>query len=155
MILSRKSKLQQFAVASIAAFAIATPTYSAPADSSVAASSTSSMSAPDISGTYICTGVDNTDRNSQYTVELTVTKSGDGYSYKGLEKGIDNKSQTYLGTGLFAQNSTTTIGSIFWQENDPSKSGVVIHQIQPDGTWKGIWTWRDKVGINTETCQKK
>lgn len=109
---------------------------------------------PDISGSYICSGQDVSD-NSQYTVELTVTKAGDSYRYKGVEKGIDNKTQNFLGTILFAKNSNTIFAADFSREDDPSKSGVIISQIQPDGSWESVWTWKDKTGTNTETCKKK
>jgi hypothetical protein len=107
----------------------------------------------DISGNYICSGNDVSD-NSQYTVELSVTKSGDAYHYKGVEKGINNKKRSYLGTVLFAKNLNNVFASEFWQEDDPSKSGVIISQIQPDGGWESVWRWKDKTGINSETCKK-
>lgn len=155
MSLSRVSKIPALALL-LSAASIVTPVHAAASDSMASPSSASATAsaAPDISGVYVCSGNDVTDK-SQYTVELTVTKSGDVYLFKGAEKGIDNKAQNFLGTGLFAKNSNTTIASTFWQTDNPTISGVVIHQIQPDGTWQGVWTWRDKVGVNTETCQKK
>lgn len=108
----------------------------------------------DISGNYICSGKDISD-NSQFTEELTVKKTGDVYVFTSQEKGINNQTQKYLGTGLFAKNSNSTFAATFWQENDPNKSGIMIGQIQPDGGWESVWTWRDSTRMNSEVCKKK
>lgn len=107
----------------------------------------------DISGNYTCTGTDVSD-NSQYTVDLTVKKTGDAYTYTSIEKGINNKTQNFLGKGIFAKNSNNTFAAEFWQEDDPSNSGIVIGQMQADGGWESIWSWRNQAGINSEVCKK-
>lgn len=115
---------------------------------------TPSTTTPDISGTYTCTGNDATD-GTAYTVELTLTKTGEVINYKGVEKGIGSNRKNFSGTGMFAKNSNNIFASGFWQDNDPTKAGIIVSQIQPDGSWQSTWAWRDKPGINTEVCKKK
>jgi len=113
-----------------------------------------SAAPPDLSGSYTCSGKDAVD-NSEYTVDMTVTKNGDVYNYKGVETGMNNKTQNYMGTGLFAKNSNSILASEFWQVDNLNKAGVIIYQIQPDGSLEGVWTWRDKNAVGSEICKKK
>lgn len=107
----------------------------------------------DISGTYFCFGTDSAN-NTYYSAQVTVTKEGDIYRQEGAEEGVDNTVGSFLGTVIFAKDSKDTFATLFWQKNDVTKTGVIIAQIQPDGSWQGLWKWKDRPELNTQICRK-
>lgn len=114
----------------------------------------SQTNATDIRGTYFCVGNDFS-TNNQYTVEITVTKEGDVYRQEIAEQGEGFTTNAQLGTTIFVKDSKDTFATVFWPKNNVNKLGIVISQIQPDGSWQGIWKWMDKPEINTQICKKR
>lgn len=104
--------------------------------------------AADIPGAYKCTGVDPVEK-SNYEIGLAIMKTGDTYSFKWKEEGVE-----YAGTGLANRSGTAAVAE-FWNPKNPNKSGVIVYQIQPDGTLDGAWTYADGTTVGTENCKKQ
>jgi len=92
------------------------------------ASTTSTASTKDISGTYTVTG-QNEGGGGNYGGDLTVTKRDEVYqfSWKSGDK-------TYDGVGVQAGNS---VGVSFTEGADGTGCGVVLYQIESNGTLNG------------------
>lgn len=103
----------------------------------------------DISGAYKCMGKDPLNK-SDYAIDLLVTKTGETYSFKWGGTGKE-----YSGTGLFSKNINNVIAVEFWNPNNQNTSGVILYQVQPDGTLNGDWTIADQRLTGSEICNKQ
>ena len=102
----------------------------------------------DISGNYKCTGTDPFQKSS-YQSDLTIAKLGDTFTFKWGQNGKD-----FGGTGILSKATPSIVAAEFWSPANNNNSGVIIYQIQTDGTLDGNWAIADQSLIGTETCKK-
>jgi hypothetical protein len=106
------------------------------------------MADTDISGSYKCTGTDPFQK-STYQSDLSIAKLGDTFTFKWGQGGKD-----FGGTGILSKAASNIVAAEFWSPANNNNSGVIIYQIQTDGTLDGNWAIADQSLIGSETCKK-
>lgn len=109
----------------------------------------SPLYAADITGNYHCTGSDPFSK-SDYTSELTITRTGETYGFKW---GVAGKE--FSGTGVISRQGKDFVAAEYWNPSNENNSGVVIYKITDDNTLEGDWTVSEKNLIGSETCKKE
>jgi hypothetical protein len=95
-------------------------------------------SAQNVGGKYDVSGT-NFD-GSAYQGTATITRSSDSTCRMHWETGSTSDGICMLANKSLA--AAYQLGSVF---------GLVLYELQPDGTLKGVWTIADKSGAGTET----
>lgn len=103
----------------------------------------------DHSGKYICEGYDPFEK-SNYTLEMTMTKAGDIYTFKGEDQ---NKVQ-YEGSVVLDKNDPRTLAMICLKPDDLNYRSVAIYKVKSNGVLQGTWTMQGHDTLGMETCKK-
>lgn len=119
---------------------------------SLLACTVAAASAPDISGTYTCTGQDPFSTPPSYTEKLVIKKNGDTYRIQLI--GINSVLPYNLGTAVFNKNIDNAFSFVFWNLKDTTNFGPEIFIIKPDGSLDGVFTEHNKNKSGTENCTK-
>lgn len=114
----------------------------------------------DPTGNFSVVG-DNPDTGKQYTGTVKVTRSGETY-----EVVWDIAGSQSVGTGLgakFVGNNRFRVGPASRDDialsvgytSDNSSFGIAMYFEQPDGTWKGVWTYKGSKKAISEIWTRK
>lgn len=103
----------------------------------------------DITGPYKCMGKDPFTKND-YSIDLVISQTGGTYHFKWGTAGKE-----FSGTGLFSKSVNNIVAVEFWNPQNENSSGVVVYQVQPDGTLNGDWAVADQALVGVEICKKE
>lgn len=114
-----------------------------------------SVAAADPTGNYTVIGM-NPDSGGKYTGTVKVTRVGETYSVvwniagnQSIGTGIGAKftGENTFGVGPAGKDDTAiSIGYMSGKES----FGIAMYFEQPDGTWKGIWTYKGSKAVSGE-----
>lgn len=101
-------------------------------------------------GKYACKGHNPYD-NSDYSMLLEVTKTGDTYTFTWTDS---NGYPVEYGTGVTNPSLPNMIAIIFWNGKDTERKGIVLYESTADGL-KGTWTYKTESKSGTESCTRQ
>jgi hypothetical protein len=109
--------------------------------------------APDISGTYMCTGYDPTYASSpHFTETLVLNKVRDVYRVQILNN--QSTVPNFIGTAIFNNDVNDAISIIYWSIKRPSSPANEFFTIKPDGSLEGIYLDTGEPKPDTISCTK-
>lgn len=108
--------------------------------------------APDISGTYTCTGQDPLSTPPEFSEKLILKSNGDTYSVKAIS--TNSVIPWGLGTAIFKKDVNNAFAYVYWNLKDPTSFGSELFIIKPDGSLDGVFSDNNKNKPATETCTK-
>lgn len=114
---------------------------------------TSSIAAPDISGTYKCSGVDSgSPSNPNFNETIVLKKNGDVFNVQAIHSG--DLVPYDIGTAIFNKDVNNAFAYTYWSVKDSSTFGIELMTIKPDGSLDGVYLDSSETKRSTETCTK-
>ena len=121
----------------------------------LACTSSIAAGAPDISGTYTCTGQDPYQvppSPPAFSEKIVLKKNGDAYVLQTFS--VDSSVPWDYGTAIFNKDINDSFTYVYWLVKDSTKYGSELMIIKPDGSLDGVFMDNGKNKIGTETCTK-